>query len=204
VQLLSRVHADRTEKVRSQQPDTTVPGVLRPGQKHHENGLQVPKPGGGGQRDVGQRHGLPLRVQHAVLVGREAEEDQVSEVAGRGQVRAGWQRHAARDHVAGNVGTHFGGGGLGRQQTVRSGRCWPEGGRVRAERPVARDRAEQQLDQSVGHRARSHPRVHVHSGRQPVNPRQHGRRRHQSHSHRRCVQGVRRFGRHTRQAVVLV
>jgi len=90
VQLLSRVRADGPEKVRGQQPNATVPGILRPGQEHHENGFQVPEPGGGGQRDVGQRHGLPLRVQHAVLVRREAKEDQVGKAAGRRQVRAGW------------------------------------------------------------------------------------------------------------------
>lgn len=48
MQLLSRVRADGSEEVRGQQPDATVPGVLRPGQEHHENGFQVPEPGGGG------------------------------------------------------------------------------------------------------------------------------------------------------------
>jgi len=49
------------------------------------------------------------------------------------------------------VGANIAGGRLGRQQAVCGGRRGPEGGRVRAERPVARDRAEQQSDQPVGH-----------------------------------------------------
>lgn len=89
VQLLSRIRADGEEEVRGQQPDTTVPSVFRAGQVHHENGLQVPEPNGRGERDVGQWHGLSLRVEHVVLVGREIEEDQVRSTVGREKVRSG-------------------------------------------------------------------------------------------------------------------
>lgn len=76
VQLLFRLRTDGQEKVRGQQPDATVPGVLRPRQEHHENGLQVPEPSGGRECHVRQWHGLPLRVQHALLVRRQTEESE--------------------------------------------------------------------------------------------------------------------------------
>lgn len=204
VQLSLRVRAGGPEKMRGQQPDATVSGVLRAGQERHEDGLQVPEPGGGGERDLGQRHGLPLRVQHAVLVGRQAEEDPVDAAAGREEVRPGRERDAGGDHVAGDVGTRVGGGGLGEQQAVRGGRGRAESGRVRAERPVARDRAQQQPDQPVGHRAGPHAGVHVHRGREPAGPGQHGRRRHESDRHGRRVQGVRGVRGHPRRPPVLV
>lgn len=102
------------------------------------------------------------------------------------------------------MGTRFGGRGLGGQQTVRGGRYRAEDRRVRVERPVARDRVEQQPDQPVGHRARSDAGLHVRGRRQSADPGQHGRQRDQADRHGRGVQGVRRGRGHNERAVVLV
>lgn len=102
------------------------------------------------------------------------------------------------------MGTHIGGRGLDRTQAVRRGWRGPEDRRVRAERPVARDRPEQQPDQPVGHSAGPHPRIHVHRRRQPADQGQHGRQRHQGDRHGRRVQGFGRVRRHTGQPAILV
>lgn len=193
VRLPRRLRAGGPEAVRGQWPGAAVPGVLRAGQGRGADGLQVPEPDGGGERDGGQWHGLLFRAQCAVLVGREAAEGADGPADGRipGGRRQDVVRTrrfrgpagAGRVHVARHVGARVGGRRLGGQQAVRGGRRRPEGGRVRGERPVARGRAQQQPDQPVGHSARPDARLHVRGRWQPAGPGRHGRRRRPAHRH---------------------
>lgn len=192
--------------MRGQQWGRVTASVLRSRRRCAEGGPEVQEPNAGGREHGGRRRGLPLRVQHAVLAGREPQVGQVGPVTGhQGRVRAG---KVARGDLAGRpgAGPRVDGRGLGRPQAVRGRRAGPENrrGRAKARRPVALRGAQQQPDRPVGHSVGPHARVRVRGRRQPAGPRQHGWHGHQGDRHRGRVPGVRRGRGHPRAARVLV
>lgn len=178
------------------------------------------------EHDERRRTRLPLPARAALLVRSGHEEDlhgparqHDGDAAAGGEARReeGEGRQAGQAGQAGREGgehvRHLGPDRLAarrhrrrldRRQAVRGRRARQQDRRVRAGRPLARDRREQQHVRADGPGARPHSGPHVRDGGEPPVPRQHGRLQDEGPRHGGHLQGVRSRGRRGHEARVLV